>query len=162
MNTTTTAVLALALIAGQAHASCNVDSVRQPLPVRDGTLAPLAPGLHGGPDVLAFAGEALALPQGELLALDQVLLRRRLSDCVVDEYAGYVPRTEFDNTPYRFNMDQGKNFSAEEFDAWMKKRGIRIAKGRAGATQAPTTQAQPAGAQLPDAQAPVPPAEESR
>ncbi|MFC5594534.1 hypothetical protein [Lysobacter niastensis] len=43
---------------------------------------------------------------------------------------GYQPKTKYDNTPYRFNMEQnGKKMSAEEFDAWMKARGIRVAKG---------------------------------
>ena len=48
---------------------------------------------------------------------------------MVDEFAGYVPKTRFDNTPYRFSMDSSKKFTAEEFDAWMKKRGVRIATG---------------------------------
>jgi hypothetical protein len=48
----------------------------------------------------------------------------------VETSAGYQPKTQFDNTPYRFNMEQnGKKMSAEEFDAWMKARGIRVAKG---------------------------------
>jgi hypothetical protein len=41
--------------------------------------------------------------------------------------ANYVPKTQYDNTPYRFNA--GKRFTAAEFDAWMKSRGIRVAKG---------------------------------
>lgn len=41
--------------------------------------------------------------------------------------ASYVPKTKYDNTPYRFNA--GKRFTAAEFDAWMKSRGIRVAKG---------------------------------
>ncbi|HEY5852461.1 MAG TPA: hypothetical protein VIT62_17070 [Lysobacter sp.] len=49
----------------------------------------------------------------------------------------YKPKTEFDNTPYRFNMHQnGKKMTAEEFDAWMKARGIRVAKGAPGAQPA--------------------------
>lgn len=32
---------------------------------------------------------------------------------------------------YRFNMSEGdKKMSADEFDAWMKANGIRVAKGR--------------------------------
>lgn len=42
--------------------------------------------------------------------------------------AAYVPKTPYDNTPYRFNA--GKRFTAAEFDAWMKARGIRVAKGK--------------------------------
>src|SRR5688572_9751745 len=46
----------------------------------------------------------------------------------------YKPKTQFDNTPYRFNMHQnGKKMTADEFDAWMKSRGFRVAKGKAPA-----------------------------
>lgn len=49
---------------------------------------------------------------------------------VVDA-ATYKPKTEHDNTPYRFNMEQnGKRMSADEFDAWMKARGVRVATGK--------------------------------
>ena len=44
--------------------------------------------------------------------------------------AAYKPQTQYDNTPWRFNMSQnGKRMTAEEFDAWMKARGVRVAKG---------------------------------
>lgn len=51
-----------------------------------------------------------------------------------------VPRGERDATgAYRFNMTQnGRRMSADEFDAWMKARGIRVAKG-APATAKPAT-----------------------
>ena len=57
--------------------------------------------------------------------------------------AGYVPRTAHDNSPYRFNMTQnGRRMTAEEFDAWMKARGIRVATGRpAGSAPAPAAPA---------------------
>ncbi|PKM01833.1 MAG: hypothetical protein CVV16_13465, partial [Gammaproteobacteria bacterium HGW-Gammaproteobacteria-6] len=45
--------------------------------------------------------------------------------------AAYVPKTAYDNSPYRFNA--GARFTAEEFDAWMKSRGIRVAKGKPAA-----------------------------
>ncbi len=49
----------------------------------------------------------------------------------------YKPKTQFDNTPYRFNMHQnGKKMTADEFDAWMKSRGFRVAKGKAPAAGA--------------------------
>ena len=45
--------------------------------------------------------------------------------------ATYKPKTEHDNTPYRFDMEQGgKRMSADEFDAWMKARGVRVATGK--------------------------------
>lgn len=58
--------------------------------------------------------------------------------------ANYVPKTQYDNTPYRFNA--GKRFTAAEFDAWMKSRGIRVAKGApaAGGSASSEPQAAPA------------------
>ena len=53
--------------------------------------------------------------------------------------ATYQKRTEFDNTPWRFDMNQnGRRMTAEEFDAWMKAKGIRVATGKpAAAADAP-------------------------
>lgn len=45
--------------------------------------------------------------------------------------AAYVPKTAYDNSPYRFNA--GARFTAAEFDAWMQSRGIRVAKGNPAA-----------------------------
>jgi len=61
---------------------------------------------------------------------------------------GYKPKTRFDNTPYRFNMHQdGKKMTADEFDAWMKSRGLHVAKGASGeATHAAS--AAPASAEV--------------
>jgi rare lipoprotein A len=43
----------------------------------------------------------------------------------------YVPKTVHDNTPWRFDMNQnGRRMTADEFDAWMKAKGIRIATGK--------------------------------
>ena len=56
----------------------------------------------------------------------------RPAGSVVDanDPAAYKPKTEFDNTPWRFNMTQnGKRMTADEFDAWMKSKGVRVAKG---------------------------------
>ncbi|MGH8051340.1 MAG: hypothetical protein ACREPB_11830 [Arenimonas sp.] len=50
----------------------------------------------------------------------------------------YVPKTKDDNTPWRFDMNQnGKRMTSEEFDAWMKAKGIRVATGKPGAETAP-------------------------
>jgi hypothetical protein len=90
--------------------------------------------------------------------VDTVLLRLRIEKCrtmamstqpgtpggLIDP-ATYKPKTEFDNTPWRFDMNQnGKRMTADEFDAWMKARGVRVARG--GTPVAPTTTptAQPA------------------
>ena len=51
--------------------------------------------------------------------------------------AAYKPRTQFDNTPWRFNMTQnGKRMTADEFDAWMKSRGVRVVGRKDGAEAA--------------------------
>ena len=107
-------------------------------------LAALSPGQLGAPNGV------LARAHDEVLALDQVLLRIRLDACRTvasvtqpgsvanpADPAAYKPRTEFDNTPWRFNMSQnGKNMTADEFSAWMKSRGVRVARG-AGTAPAP-------------------------
>jgi hypothetical protein len=50
----------------------------------------------------------------------------------------YVPKTKDDNTPWRFDMNQnGKRMTSEEFDAWMKAKGIRVATGKPGAEITP-------------------------
>jgi hypothetical protein len=79
----------------------------------------------------------------EAQSLDQVLLRIRIESCQnvamatpapsvlnPNDPATYKPRTQFDNTPWRFIMSQnGKNMTADEFSAWMKSRGVRVARG---------------------------------
>lgn len=99
-------------------------------------LAPLAPGLLGAPDGV------LARAYDEAVTLDQVLLRlsveacRELASVTVPGSPGaidpatYQKKTEFDNTPWRFNMSQnGRNMTADEFSAWMEARGVRVARG---------------------------------
>ena len=91
----------------------------------------------------AHAAHVLGTRPSEALSLNAVLLRRQLAGCaeVGDAYAGYVPRTEHDNTPWRFNMDAGKKLTAAEFDAWMKSRGVRVARGRSEPVAAPVEEA---------------------
>lgn len=130
---------------GAALASCEIESVRQALPVRDAGIAPISSELAGGPRTPGFVAGVFAPSASEALALDLVLLRQRLSGCVIDEFAGYAPRTEFDNTPWRFNAGgDGRNFDADEFDAWMKQRGVRIAKGKTAVEAPVQAEAQPA------------------
>ena len=114
-------------------------------------LAPLSTGQLGAPDGV------LAQAYDQALTLDQVLLRIRVDACRelasvtpagspagITDPATYQKRTEFDNTPWRFNMSQnGKNMTADEFSAWMKSRGVRVARG-AATPPAPATPATPA------------------
>ena len=140
-------LFAVASAPGVAAASTCPTAAPQPLqptsvvPVAN-ELAALSPGQLGAPNGV------LAQAHDEALSLDQVLLRIRVDACrevasvtqpgsVADpaDPAAYKPRTEFDNTPWRFNMSQnGKNMTADEFSAWMKSRGVRVARGAAPAT----------------------------
>jgi hypothetical protein len=83
----------------------------------------------------------------EVVSVDEVLTRMRLEACMLAKAtppatpglpagsvdpATYKPKTEFDNTPWRFDMNQnGKRMTADEFSAWMKARGVRVARGAA-------------------------------
>ena len=60
----------------------------------------------------------------------------------------YVPKTQHDNSPWRFDMNQnGRRMTSAEFDAWMKAKGIRVATGKPGAqAAAPVAEAAPAPA----------------
>ena len=60
----------------------------------------------------------------------------------------YVPKTQHDNSPWRFDMSQnGRRMTAEEFSAWMKAKGIRVATGKPGAqAAAPAAEVAPAAA----------------
>jgi hypothetical protein len=122
--------------------ACGDEPAARPLPVRSSLVPPLADGLAGHPLGVAAPHVLLGESRDESLALDMVLRRLRLESCVKDEFANYKPRTQFDNTPWRFNMEKGKKFDAAQFDAWMKSRGVRVAKGApaaSGGTEPPAT-----------------------
>ena len=71
--------------------------------------------------------------------------------------AAYVPRTEFDNAPWRFDMNQnGKRMTADEFTAWMEAKGVRVVKPRAPVASAITADGQAPGS-LPAVPSPVTP-----
>ena len=143
-------------------------------PLHGGVIAPVAAELADAGNPLGIPGSVLGQAFDASQSLDQVLLRIRIAACrdvavvvpapgVLDpaDPAAYKPRTEFDNTPWRFNMSQnGKNMTADEFSAWMKSRGVRVARGAApvapaapAATEAATTEV-PA-TELPTTEAPT-------
>ena len=120
------------------------------LPVQPTLVAPLSPELTAPAHQLGAPTGVLAQAFDEALAVDNVLLRQRLENCLAlakaapatspslpssSSPAAYKPQTQYDNTPWRFDMSQnGKRMTAEEFDAWMKARGVRVAKGAPAAT----------------------------
>src|SRR5690606_22334458 len=90
------------------------------------------------------------------------ILRRRIESCRnvaiatpasvanPNDPGAYKPATEFDNTPWRYAMNQnGRRMPADEFDAWMKAPGVRVARG--GAPAAPAAPAAAPGGPAPAA-----------
>jgi hypothetical protein len=116
-----------------------------------------APALVAPAPQLGAPSGVLAHAFSQAQTVDTVLLRLRIEKCrtmamstqpgtpggLIDP-ATYKPKTEFDNTPWRFDMNQnGKRMTADEFDAWMKARGVRVARGGTAATP-PATATEPA------------------
>ena len=147
--------LPLLLVSGWVHAqsgNCGALVKPQAMPVQPTLLPALAPELAIPSHQLGAPTGVLSQAFDEAQSVDHVLFRLRVEGCrsvanalpspspssdVIDP-ASYKPRTEFDNTPWRFNMSQnGKNMTADEFSAWMKARGVRVARG--AATPAPVT-----------------------
>jgi len=150
-------LLALPLLLGSAwvhaqSADCGALVKPQSMPVQPTLLPALAPELAIPSHQLGAPTGVLSHAFDEAQTVDHVLFRLRVEGCrsvasvlppaspasdVIDP-ASYKPRTEFDNTPWRFNMSQnGKNMTADEFSAWMKARGVRVARGAAASTPVP-------------------------
>ncbi len=156
LRTALAATLALALVpAAQAAVDCSVKASSAPLPLPATAIAPVA-------GELALRNVQLGMPAGVLTgsydanqSVDSVLQRLRIESCqdvakvmpgapaiAPNDPAAYKPATEFDNTPWRFDMSQGgKRMTAEEFDAWMKARGVRVVKARPAPAAAPAAAA---------------------
>jgi len=151
--------LLLAGVAQAQGAQCGSMTAPKALPIRPTVVAPIAPELVAPSHQLGAPTGVLSQAFDESLAVDQVLFRLRVEGCQVakalpaagsavpnpDDPAAYKPKTQFDNTPWRFNMNQnGKRMTAEEFDAWMKAKGVRVVKGKTVATPpAPAAEAVP-------------------
>jgi hypothetical protein len=141
----------------QSGAICNTN-LMVAMPVRPTVIAPVAIELAPATTQLGGASGVLTQAFDEALSVDNVLLRIRQDGCramanarpagsVVDsaDPAAYKPKTEFDNTPWRFNMTQnGKRMTADEFDAWMKSKGVRVVGRKEPASTAPPAAATPA------------------
>lgn len=136
-----------AVPAALAAPDCMKPIVAQPLSAGQAMLSAVAPELRAHAVPLGTPSGVLAHAYDESQSVDRVLLRMRMQACqnvamalpaptIADpnDPAAYKPKTEFDNTPWRFDMNQnGKRMTAVEFDAWMKARGVRVAKGAAPA-----------------------------
>jgi hypothetical protein len=136
---------ALLLVPGFANAEAIAGGCTTAAPVSPGntlSIAPVASELVPAHTGLGATGAVLSQAYDASQSIDQVLLRLRLASCgdianamrpsspgAVNpgDPAAYKPQTQWDNTPWRFNMTQdGKRMTADEFDAWMKARGVRV------------------------------------
>lgn len=103
-------------------------------------IAPLPPLPTTVPAPEMQRGVAPALSCVSLLAYTERLRRPPAPVATVPAappQGAYTPKTQHDNTPWRFDMNQnGRRMTAEEFDAWMKAKGIRVATGKPGASAA--------------------------
>ncbi len=124
-------VLSMAAFGAQASPQCQ-DLSAQPMAVRPTVLAPVVAGFAVVNPQLGSQRGVLAPAYDESQSLDNVLWRLKVEDCrslaavpaAAAGPAGYVKKTEFDNTPYRFNMTQnGRRMTADDFDAWLQANG---------------------------------------
>jgi hypothetical protein len=117
---------ALLLVASPAFADC--------------LLAP-AVAANPGMSVVAPEMQRATPPDPFCVAAGDALARIHAMAAIAAASApgAYVPLTKDDNSPWRFDMSQnGRRMTAEEFDAWMKAKGIRVAKGRQDVPVAPS------------------------
>ena len=149
MRKTVVSLVCLLAVPGlvQAAVDCPGTTVPQATPLRPTVIAPVSSELAAASYQLGTQVSVLSQAYDESQSADQVLLRLRIEGCQdvakaipapsainPDDPAAYRPKTEFDNTPWRFDMSQGgKRMTADEFSAWMESRGVRVAKGSAPA-----------------------------
>lgn len=133
----------------QALLSATCGAVVSALP--PGAVQPgLAPVVAGPVVPAAAATIAPAVPGATIVP------QPGAANAVIDP-ATYKPRTEFDNTPWRFSMHQdGQRMTADDFAAWMEARGIRISKGVPRTAETAAAQLDPAGVPVVPATVPAP------
>jgi hypothetical protein len=139
-------------------------------PLRPTLLAPVSSELAAVDSLLGAPNGVLSHNTAANESVDEVLLRILIEGCSQvanatpapgavnpNDPAAYKPRTQFDNTPWRFNMSQnGKKMTADEFSAWMKSRGVRVARGAGASVAAPANDAVPPATE-PASSTPEPP-----
>lgn len=153
----------LLLAAGEVSANSaapNCIGVPQVLPQAPGAATTVAQELYSQATDLGAPSGVLSQAYDQSFSVDQVLLRMKIEACRVatalpapapvnpNDPAAYQPKTVHDNTPWRFDMTQnGRRMTADEFDAWMKARGVRIATGRPQSAPAQTEAVEAQGEQ---------------
>jgi hypothetical protein len=153
-------VLSIAAGAAAAQTPTQCATVQTPAAESAITVLPVVPAFETPSHRLGAPSGVLEHAYGEALSAEQVVLRLQFDACMLakatapaapglpsaDDPAAYKPKTEFDNTPWRFDMNQnGKRMTADEFSAWMKARGVRVARGAAPAATAAAPVETPVG-----------------
>ncbi|MCL7714463.1 hypothetical protein [Stenotrophomonas mori] len=142
LRTALAGALAVVLVpAAHAAVDCSAGAVVPP-PLPATVVEPVAQEFHARQGQLGMPSGVLTSSFSDDQSLDRVLMRLRVESCnnvasavparpaiSPDDPAAYKPQTEFDNSPWRFDMSQGgKRMTADEFEAWMKARGVRVVK----------------------------------
>lgn len=136
-----TLLTATALLAPEAAAQENTCGAIAKAQVSDLSIAPELDSSTSY--LLGGASGVMTQAYNQTLSVDHLVTRLKITNCKTlamasmpaissgeVDAATYKPKTEFDNTPWRFNMTQnGKRMTADEFDAWMKSKGVRVATG---------------------------------
>lgn len=128
-----------------AQASVDCATLKPQGPVAPGNVLqdlPLASEL-AAPDAQIGSGAGLVELFAEGTTVELALARAKHSECLATAVAtkplsgAYQPASN-DPQAWRFNMTQnGKRMTADEFDAWMKARGVRVVQGPKPATPPP-------------------------
>ena len=154
----------------QSPTNCALVTAPAGMAIQPTMLPALSPELVVPRHQLGAPTGVLAQAFDESQSVDNVLFRMKVEGCrslanatpaaspgaapaagVIDP-STYKPQTQFDNTPWRFDMNQnGKRMTAEEFDQWMKARGVRVAKGGSAPAAAPAPVGATPGATAPGA-----------
>ncbi|HJS34823.1 MAG TPA: hypothetical protein VJ766_04995 [Pseudoxanthomonas sp.] len=144
----------VAIPAAHAAPNCTGSLVPVPLKRSNTVIAPVAPEFTATATQLGAPSGVLASHAfDEAQSVDRVLMRLRIEGCrnvanalpapaaataATASPAAYQPKTAHDNSPWRFDMSQnGKRMTADEFDAWMKSRGVRVVKAPGAPAAAP-------------------------
>jgi hypothetical protein len=125
--------------ASAAHASVDCAGLKPPVPAVANALQsmPIAEEL-AAPNAQIGAGVGFAQLYAEGTTVELVLARVKHQECrataaLTQPQPGaagsYQPQSN-DPQAWRFNMTQnGRRMTADEFDAWMKARGVRVVQG---------------------------------
>ncbi|GHA68220.1 hypothetical protein [Cognatilysobacter bugurensis] len=145
-------VLSIAAGAAVAQTPTQCAAVQAPTAASTVAVLPVAPAFEAPAHRLGAPSGVLEHAYSEAMSAEQVVLRLQFEACMLanaakpaapglpsaNDPAAYKPKTEFDNTPWRFDMNQnGKRMTADEFSAWMEARGVRVARGAGAAAVTP-------------------------